>query len=181
MKIAAFYKYSWFSDLAYVKWSDENTASVPLIINAANAAQRIPGSTTDNEINTLGEKIFQTTGAGGLGWQVLHFLENVPDSGFAASLYGDGNEKVLAFQGTNQVIDDLVNADLRDIVGLGVAVEQAISLINWVRRLAAPEGADVEHLPCPRMGCCWPLPRRPCPPWRQSSWWCCSIPSTAPP
>ena len=161
MKIADFYKYSWFADTAYVKWDDVNSVDAQAWIQAAHAASRIPGSTSedDNIVDTLGERIFQKTSVGGeglhgLGWQLLAFHTNEDsDSGFAASLYGDGNEKVLAIRGTEATlsggIDDLANADLRDIVGLGVAVEQAISLINWVRRISAVAGADVEQIELP--------------------------------
>ena len=82
----------------------------------------------DNTINTLGEYIFRPTDEGeqdglkGLGWQLQHYQQNDP-TGFAASLYGDGNEKVLAIRGTepegDQLALDLIEADLEQIGGLG--------------------------------------------------------------
>ena len=115
MRISQFYQYSWFSNLAYVEWAEAdgiqtnpvNTEPEDLIL-AAHAAERIPGSTMsgDNNIDTLGERIFQKTSVGGdgfhgLGWQLLDFhTYEDSDSGFAASLYDDGNEKVLAIRGT---------------------------------------------------------------------------------
>ncbi len=108
MRIEEIYKYAWFSDLAYVKWNSENTSSVKNIITAANAAKRIPGKVedeSDNTIDTLGERIFRPASVGqpdglkGLGWKVLHFVPN-DETGFAASLYGNGSEKVLAVRGT---------------------------------------------------------------------------------
>ena len=73
MKIADFYQYSWFSDLAYVEWSDDNTSSIQLIIEAAHLAKRIPGKSDgagDTTADTLGENIFYPTVRGGLGWQL---------------------------------------------------------------------------------------------------------------
>lgn len=154
MKIADFYQYSWFADIAYVEWDDLNSVDSSAWIQAAHAAERIPGKSGgagDTTADTLGENIFYPTVRGGLGWQLLAFHTNEDsDSGFAASLYDDGNEKVLAIRGTEANFsggpDDLANADMRDIVRLGVAVEQAISLVNWVRLLSADEGADVEQI-----------------------------------
>ena len=108
MRIQDYYKYAWFSDLAYVKWDKLNTADVQKMISAANAAKRIPGKVeddADNTIDTLGERIFRPASVGqpdglkGLGWKVLHFFPN-NETGFAASLYGNGSEKVLAVRGT---------------------------------------------------------------------------------
>ncbi len=140
MKISEFYKYSWFADLSYVKWAEagdiednpSQTAPADLIFAAnADGTERIPGEVeedNDSTINTLGEYIFRPTDEGeqdglkGLGWQLQHYQQNDP-TGFAASLYGDGNEKVLAIRGTepegDQLALDLIEADLEQIGGLG--------------------------------------------------------------
>lgn len=157
MKITRLHRYSWFSNLAYVKWDRQKSESTDARISAANNELRIPGRVDgidDSSSNTRGEKIFNPSAKGGLDWNIVNYHPNDPDSGFAASLYSDGSEKVLAIRGTEPklgpiIIDDLINADLREIVRLGVAVEQTISLVNWIRRLEAPAGANVEQLTLP--------------------------------
>ena len=52
MTLSEFYKYSWFSNMAYVSWSDANTANRDAMIAIANNSNvaRIP--------EALGEFIF---------------------------------------------------------------------------------------------------------------------------
>ena len=135
-----FYKYSWFSDLAYILWSDvDQIASKPqetlpsVLISAANAAQRIPGNAKTNDMDGLADKIFTPISRGGLGWKILDYHGN-DATGLAASLFGDGQEKVLAIRGTEttgiEAQRDLLRADLQEIGGLGMAVSQVQHLPN---------------------------------------------------
>lgn len=73
-------------------------------------------------------------------------------SGFAATLYQNQltGEKVLAVRGTEpgrQSNVDLSAADIglsgKGIGFFGLAFDQAVGLINYVRQLCAPEGTDV--------------------------------------
>lgn len=69
-------------------------------------------------------------------------------TGFAATLFERGGEKVLAVRGTEpeggQFYKDLINADLGQIGFLGFALSQAVSMINFMLRLRAP--ADVKNV-----------------------------------
>ncbi|RMG33874.1 MAG: hypothetical protein D6720_10615 [Gammaproteobacteria bacterium] len=160
MKIGDYYRYSWFSDLAYVDWRPAAvgpTGKSDHAIEDANAAKSIPGDPDHPGIDNLGDLIFMEPGDGGLGWQITAFHTNAEtDSGFAGSLFENPNthEKVLALRGTETGlltgIDDLLAADYRDIVKLGIAVEQAVAMINWINRLAAPKDSDVRVLTLPR-------------------------------
>ena len=75
MKIIDLYKYSWFSTLSYVKWSEadgiENDPreTEPRFLITAAAEDRLPGE-AEGAPDTLGEKIFNSVGDGGLGWQL---------------------------------------------------------------------------------------------------------------
>jgi hypothetical protein len=86
MNISEYYKYSLFSDLANVEWDGTN-GELEKAVEAANDAKRAP-------IN-LGEEIFITD-----KWEVTSFCPNQPDTGFKASLYDNGQEKILSFCGT---------------------------------------------------------------------------------
>ena len=155
MTIQEFYTYSWFSNLAYVDWSPNAIAPDGFSPSAANQAiidanapdvERVPGSTSDSPINTLGEKIFIQE-----GWRVASFEENDPDTGFSASLFVNETtgEKVLGIRGTepqgDQLLADLIRADLAEIGFLGMALSQAVSLFNYVQRLKST-GNDVLRL-----------------------------------
>ena len=156
MSIQELYKYSWFANLAYVRWSEAdrvarppiNTAPGALII-AANDAKRVPGNTDTPEVDGLGDRIFMAPTDGGLGWQVASFEPNDPNTGFAASLFVNSatGEKVLGVRGTEpsgtQLFKDLLKADLAEIGVIGMAVSQAVSLYNYIERLRTPQGGDV--------------------------------------
>ncbi len=147
MNISDYFKYSWFSDLAYVDWRTTavGTAGKPShAIEDANAAKRIPGNADTSTVDALGDRIFMQPTDGGLGWKLLDYQPN-DATGFAASLFGDGNEKVLAIRGTEtdgeQMDLDLFQADLQEIGGLGMAISQFVSLFNYIHVLHTAEGA----------------------------------------
>src|SRR3989338_4345424 len=110
MNIQDFYKYSQFATLAYVNWRRRSGLAPEEAIADANSASRVPGNVDTTIVDTLGEKIFQSTAKGGEGWTVSDFHSNDP-SGFAASLFTkDGtNEKVLAIRGTEPSISPYVD------------------------------------------------------------------------
>jgi Ca2+-binding RTX toxin-like protein len=136
MTLKDFYKYSWFSNMAYVQWSSTNTSDKPTIIATASDPDvaRIP--------TTLGDYIFNQR-----GWSIStkSIYEN-GSSGFAANVFSkEGtNEKVLAIRGTEaglgypvQTVLDLGLADLGEIGFLGLAMNQAVSMFNYIQQLRA--------------------------------------------
>jgi Ca2+-binding RTX toxin-like protein len=159
MNLAEFYKYSWFSNMAYVPWGDENSAIPEQTIGAANDRERLP--------TALGRRVFTDQ-----GWTIPSFHPN-DHTGFAANLFANGEEKVLAIRGTEfearivppdiglQTYLDLLAADLIEIGRLGLALDQAVSLFNYVQVLKADAGdtgvlqltprvaAVIEGLPSP--------------------------------
>jgi hypothetical protein len=81
-----------------------------------------------------------------LGWLVASHHPN-DISGFSATLFANGTEKVLAIRGTEiggplNTYQDLLKTDLAEIGILGLAATQAVALFNYVQRLIAPAGAS---------------------------------------
>ncbi len=135
MTFAELSKYAWFADLAYVKWEESSNGSDNFhnvlpdkMIEAAVEAKRAP--------ENLANKIFDD-----LGFTIDSFQRNT-GSGFAASLYNNGAEKVLAIRGTepmDQFGTDLFEADLMGIGLRGLALSQAVDMINYIMRLQGDE------------------------------------------
>ena len=135
MNNSKYYNYAWFSNLAYVNWSESNTANRRKMVEAASQAQKVP--------EKLGEKIFLENKE---NFSVLSYHPN-DESGFKASLYGNGKEKILAICGTEPYVPDLTQADIADIGIFGLAIHQAVGLFNYVMRLrAAPGESNVLQL-----------------------------------
>ena len=135
MKISEYYKYSLFSDLAYVEWDGTNGV-LEKAVEAANDAKRAP-------IN-LGEEIFITD-----KWGVTSYCPNQPDTGFKASLYDNGQEKILALCGTEpdqQGALDLWKADVVEIGRFGLSISQAVDMYNYIMKLSTPKFHDVVQL-----------------------------------
>ena len=144
MKLSDYYKYSVFANLSYVVWSEQNigtqTAPAPRI-KAARDFLRVP--------EALARQIFQRD-----QWYIPTtngFVPNDP-SGFAANLFVKGNtaEKILAIRGTEtdspgQFLADLLSADLYEIPLYGLALHQAVSLINYVLLLKTPVGSTTNQ------------------------------------
>src|SRR3989304_2459056 len=135
MTLGEFYKYSWFSNMAYVLWDDLKTQDADAIIRAANSENRVPGDPDSTEL-TLGQEIFINQ-----SWTIPSFHEN-DDSGFSANLFVNEstNEKVLAIRGTEaglgipvQTYLDLLSADITEIGTIGLALHQAVSLFNYIQ------------------------------------------------
>lgn len=134
MNITEYLKYSIFSDLAYVEWDGSNGQGDEAK-DAAIDAEKAP--------EKLGDRIFKTE-----GWQVASYCPNT-DTGFKASLYDNGQEKILSICGTEpgeQGGIDLWDADLAEIGRLGVAISQTVDMYNYILKLMTPEGQDVNQL-----------------------------------
>ncbi|TAJ95665.1 MAG: hypothetical protein EPO31_01285 [Gammaproteobacteria bacterium] len=150
MTFTDFYKYSWFSNMAYVLWDEGNTTDPAATIIAANDQKRIPNDPASTLLQ-LGTEIFINQ-----GWTIPSFYPN-DAVGFAANLFvnANTNEKVLAIRGTEfdstaypleigeQTYLDLLDADITEIGSTGLAIRQAVSLFNYIQRLRGDEGADV--------------------------------------
>lgn len=69
-------------------------------------------------------------------------------TGYAATLFQRGTEKVLAIRGTEPGEFPYVDleADLGEIGLIGMALAQTISMVNHIQRLSAEGGTDVEQL-----------------------------------
>lgn len=130
MNLSDYYKYSVFANLSYVVWSEQNigtqTAPAPRI-KAARDFLRVP--------ELLATQIFDDD-----QWYIPTtngFVPNDP-SGFAANVFVNGKDpkaKVLAIRGTEteppgQILADLLSADAYEIGLYGLALHQAVSLIN---------------------------------------------------
>lgn len=143
-----------FSNLAYVKWFAEKTWNVQAIIEAASDQGRLPSS--------VGQAIIAPDSS--QKWFIpSQGIQPNDATGFACNLFVSADEKVLAIRGTEfentlpelvlallpgqqlseQTILDLFGADLDEIIGLGLAIGQSTSLLNYVLRATAAAGAPV--------------------------------------
>ncbi|MDY0361942.1 MAG: hypothetical protein RBR08_10845 [Desulforegulaceae bacterium] len=131
MEISEFYKHSWFADLAYVEWNDDNR-NEQKAVDAAVKAKRAPGK--------LAEKIFLDKKE---KYSVLSYHANEDsdsDTGFKASLYGNRSEKILSICGTESewlINSEDIKADFQDIGSFGVSINQAVCMYNYIMRLTA--------------------------------------------
>lgn len=132
MKSSDIYKYSWFANAAYVEWDPFNVADSNRILSALRTARLIPGSLSNIIFNesTRGE-----------GRTIPSFYPG-DGSGFAANVFANGEEKILAIRGTEpkseQIYLDLLQADLIEIGIIGCGLSQATSMFNYIQRLRAP-------------------------------------------
>ena len=81
MNIFELYKYSWFSNLAYLEWNDTNLSGKKAI-DLAKSKKNTP--------ENLGKEIFIKE-----NYSVLSYHPN-DDFGFKASLYSNDTEKVAS-------------------------------------------------------------------------------------
>ncbi len=79
-------------------------------------------------------------------WQVVDHLPDTDFSGFSATLFRnkDTGRTVLAIRGT-QGLADVVETDVHEIVGNGLAFRQIIDLYNYWMRLGADFGATIRQ------------------------------------
>ncbi len=151
MTLTDYFEYACFADLAYVRWRDAaRIAANPLettpeaLIEAADANERIPGRIG---VPSLGSSLFGTT-SNGANWQLAAFFPNDPATGFAASFFTNAHDgrRILAIRGTEEIYRDLIQADLQEIGGLGLALSQCVSMVNTIQRLCADAGATTTRL-----------------------------------
>jgi len=142
-----YYKYSYLAAAAYVDLGNaplnKTQISVGDFVLASNTQGRLPSPLT----NYLFNPDFADYGPR-QPWAIDYYQPN-DAVGFAATLFQQGNEKVLALRGTEprtQQGIDLWQADLAGIGLLGMAFTQAVSMVNLILRMAAPAGAQVSQL-----------------------------------
>lgn len=137
MNIKDIYELSWFSNMAYVGWNDVNSLNKDRMILEAGSddAQRIPLA--------LGGQIFVRD-----NWEVTDIHPN-DENGFAGNVFDNGDKTILAIRGTeidasllppsigDQTFLDLLDADIQQIGLVGLAIDQCVSLFNYVQCLQA--------------------------------------------
>jgi pimeloyl-ACP methyl ester carboxylesterase len=151
--ILDYYKYALLSTAAYVRLGSNSLDGTTFAVQAANPNQaggRLPLSIArylfDSGYANYGSRTV---------WIIANYYgsDNTADpiasedtTGFGATLFAQGTEKVLAFRGTEpleDVIDgnrlgvDLLQADLAAIGLLGMSLPQAVSMVNYMMRLTA--------------------------------------------
>ncbi len=148
MNLSDYYKYSLFANLSYVLWDPATIGT------QSDPRPRILEASRDKAVpEELADQIFRRD-----KWYIPTSNGFVPndDGGFAANVFvrGNSNEKVLAIRGTepdfsftplNLVPVDLWPADLYEIARYGLALHQAVSLINYVLLLKTPVGSQTDQ------------------------------------
>ncbi|MCB1761109.1 MAG: hypothetical protein KDI68_15165 [Gammaproteobacteria bacterium] len=86
--------------------------------------------------NGLASEIFNPANQ---AWQILNYHPN-DDSGFSATLFGRGDDKILAIRGSEDWSQDLWQASIREIGYYGISISQLVELNNYVNLLLAEEG-----------------------------------------
>lgn len=148
MKLDDIYTYALLASASYVQMGGSRDSAM-LVANASTeAANRLPVS--------IGIDTFMGPGSGE-PWSVAHYyaadvpaaldpIASAERSGFAATLFTRGNEKVLAMRGSDDAFADLLRADVAQIGVLGIAVSQTVAMVNLLERLRGAAGAPVAQL-----------------------------------
>jgi Ca2+-binding RTX toxin-like protein len=151
--ISEFYEYAKLATGAYVNMDGQS-------LDAANFAAR--ANNQDRLPSVLANRTFNPAGNPDPVWTIPvgGYIGN-DGTGFAATLFQRGNQKVLAIRGTEgnvlgQITPDLLIADLIQIGFIGVALSQAVSMANFVLRARA--GASVTNVPQFQWGVSGPTP-----------------------
>ncbi|PCJ92094.1 MAG: hypothetical protein COA46_06030 [Porticoccaceae bacterium] len=119
--------YAFFSDSSYVDLTSVNLLSTDDVVNRIHDEERIPGKLAETIIGSESDQ-----------WQVAHYygVEN-ETTGFAATVFRSGNQLVLAARGSeigSQIDEDWIDTNFGGILLFGVAVDQAVSLFNYIQK-----------------------------------------------
>ena len=148
MKLEDIYTHALLASASYVQMGGSRDGA-QLVANASTeAANRLPVS--------IGIETFLQPRVGE-PWRIEHYhAADVPiavdpiaaaeRSGFAATLFARGTEKVLALRGSDDAFADLLRADVAQIGVLGIAVSQCVAMVNLLERLRGATGAQVDQL-----------------------------------
>ena len=133
--------YAFLADASYVRLNGINYWDGTKVVEVANNQQRIS--------TKFGQRFFDPAYGG--QWLVRHYDDTQnPTTGFAATLFERNGKKVLGLRGTEsgngQTLIDLIGADIGQIGLIGMALAQTVSMVNYIRRLAAPAGTPVLQL-----------------------------------
>lgn len=145
--IIDYYEYAKLASASYVDLDGKPLVGANVALQA-NEQERLPLD--------LANQTFDPSKSNGLPvWTIPSggYYGNDPE-GFAATFFqrtnSDGSiEKVLAIRGTEpdfSLSGDLLKADIGQIGFLGLALGQAVSMVNYIRRLQAPDGSAVQQL-----------------------------------
>lgn len=139
-----YYEYSKLATAAYLDLTSLNGTE---IANESNAKERLPGLLAKQTFDQTSE---QAQASGAPVWTVSPGGYYGNDSeGFAATLFSRAGEKVLAIRGTEPDMSpsgDLLKADLGQIGFFGIALGQALSMVNYIHRLQAGTNTNVQQL-----------------------------------
>ena len=150
-----YYRYGLLAHAAYVNTTvistgsnaGEPTSSIQTFIERASADDNFPQDqdyVRQTLPTSLGISWFNPREPGLEKWTLLN--QDAWDgagSGFSATLFSDGTQKVLAIRGTegggpsDQQEKDLAQADIGDIGLKGLALHQAVDMVNYILRLTA--------------------------------------------
>lgn len=123
------------ADAAYIKFiSSSEWSNLNIVRSRAEAQARMPLDFASSTFTT-------TVG----GWQIVGYDDSDNNSsGFAGTLFKSTEGKyVLALRGTETGDGGTdLKADLKEIGFIGLALSQAVSMVNWVLRLQAPAGGN---------------------------------------
>ena len=130
--IQDYYIYSVLANASYINLDNVQINPTNLVREASK--ERIP--------TTLARQLFDPTLPENKGlsvWSIPNsdYYYGNDGTGFAATLFEKGNEKVLAIRGTEPFADYAVDlkADLAQIGFIGFALDQTVSMINYIQRL----------------------------------------------
>jgi len=162
LTIAEYYKYSTLAAASYVRAGALTPGSSTY---GSDFAQLANSQSNGRLPSPLARRLFDPNAAvsGQIQWAIEDYYGgDIPGakepSGFAATLFQQGNEKVLAIRGTETDQDslfglpgdfdgvDLLSADLGQIGILGLALTQVVSMANYVMRLRAATNMPVTQL-----------------------------------
>ena len=152
-----YYKYGVLATACYVRLGDQ---SAELRTDGATFVAAADRQDDGRIPKVLGEKLFVRSDTNENVWSILNYYGgDIPasqdavagddKSGFAATLFKQGTEKVLAVRGTEPNADrhwDLLAADLGEIGILGLALAQVVSMVNLIERLKGTPGDRVTQI-----------------------------------
>jgi pimeloyl-ACP methyl ester carboxylesterase len=144
--ILDYYEFSKLATAAYIKMEGETTTAGAKVAFQANDQERLPFA--------LAQQMFVSDPLNNPNpvWKIDNknaYHGNDDETGFAATLFERDGKKVLAIRGTEPFEQtswgvglDLYEADIGQIGMIGLALDQTVSMINFIAQLRADEGTE---------------------------------------